>query len=706
MNNTRKISLRGAALRVGLIAACVMLVTWMLPREKRSGFDVKVNKPWIHRQLIADYDFPIYKSDETLAHERDSVERLFQPYYNEDASVGRTQITRFRGDVAEGRLKGMPAALAHVVAQRLGEIYTAGVVKAEEARALTDSGVTALRVVRNREAESRELGAVYSTRTAYGYLLNADTAVATHEQLAQYDLIEYIEPNLSYDEKRSRTAKRDLMDAISPTHGLVQRGQKIIDRGEIVTPQTYEILRSLEKESQVRSIPTKGMRIMILGQLLLVVVAFGAFFIYVKIYRHDYMLDMSRFAFMLTVLTVFPIAITLLPSSSRALTFIVPFAMAGIFMRIFTDANTAFLALGCTILTSALALADPFEFVIVNMAAGVAAIYTIHDLQQRSQLFQMAVVATLAALFTAAAYDLSQGTEPKDFDEMLYVYIFVSGIFLLFSYPLLYIVEKAFGFVSSVSLIELSNINNPLLRRMSREAAGTFNHSMQVSNLAADAAVKIGANALLVRTGAFYHDIGKLKNPAFFTENQSGVNPHDQLSPESSARIIISHVTEGLKLAEKYRLPQQVRQFITTHHGTSKAKYFYITWLNAHPGEEPPEGTFSYPGPDPSTREQAVLMMADSVEAASRSLKEYTEESISKLVDKIIDTQMSEGHFRECPITFQDIADTKRVFVDNLKTIYHSRIQYPEANADTKPADREARQRQRNFGNIFNNFRK
>lgn len=701
MDSYHKVSLKGKIVRVGLILISALLVTYLLPREKRFGFDFKLNKPWTHQQVIADYDFPIYKSDAALSSERDSVERLFQPYYNEDVSVGKTQVRNFLHDVESGGLKGTPAAIVKLVVSRLNDIYSAGVVRSEELRAMNDSSISAVRVVSGREAKSRKLGEIFSARTAYGYLLNSDTSIVTHEQMVQLNLVNYLEVNLNYDSKRSAAAKHDLMEAISPTYGLVQRGQKIIDRGEIVTTKTFDILKSLERESQVRNVPSKGMPLIIFGQFLLVAIAFSAFFVYVKIYHKNYFENIRTFSFMLSLMTLFPIAVSLLPTSSRALAFLVPFAMVGIFMRIFTDTNTAFLTMGSTILISSLALVDPFEFIIVNFSSGVAAIYALHDLQQRSQLFQTAVIATAVSVLTAMAFDFAQGMEIKSLDNMLYVYLFINGIFLLFSYPLLYLVEKLFGFVSSVTLIELSNINNPLLRRLSKEAAGTFNHSMQVANLAADAASKIGAKVLLVRTGAMYHDIGKLKNPAFFTENQSGVNPHDQLSPEGSARIIISHVPEGLKLAEKNHLPSAVKSFISTHHGRSKAKYFYITWQNAHPGEKPDEDVFTYPGPNPSTREQAILMMADSVEAASRSLKEYSDESISELVNRIIDTQIKEEYFRKCPITFDDIDKTKDVFIENLKTIYHSRIQYPELNAATVNDSK-----QRNFGNLFGNRRK
>ena len=254
----------------------------------------------------------------------------------------------------------------------------------------------------------------------------------------------------------------------------------------------------------------------------------------------------------------------------------------------------------------------------------------------------------------------------------------INGLLLLFTYPLLFILEKTFGFTSNVTLVELSNINNKLMRQMSEVAPGTFQHSLQLANLTAAAANRIDANSQLVRTGAMYHDIGKMLNPAFFTENQSGVNPHDQLDFRQSAQIVISHVTDGLKLADKYNLPQVIKDFISTHHGKGLTKYFYISYQNAHPGEEVDKEMFRYPGPNPFTKEQAILMMADSVEAASRSLPQYTEESISALVEKIIDSQVQEGYFKECPITFKDIATVKAVFKEKLKTMYHTRISYPE----------------------------
>ena len=316
---------------------------------------------------------------------------------------------------------------------------------------------------------------------------------------------------------------------------------------------------------------------------------------------------------------------------------------------------------------------------------GATVIYALRDLSERSQLLRVVFTVVVTSSIIMLGYDLSQGIDFMHLDRSMYIYNVVNGVLLLFAYPLLYLIEKLFGFTSSVTLVELSNTNHPILRRMSKLAQGTFVHSLQVANLATEVADKIGAKIQLVRTGALYHDIGKTLNPAFFTENQTGVNPHDELSEERSAQIIINHVTDGLKLAEKYHLPKVIRDFISTHHGRSQVKYFYIQWTNKHQGEEPDPALFTYPGPNPFTREQAILMMCDAVEASSRSLKEYTEESIKELVDRIVDGQVQAGYFRECPITFRDIADAKRVMAESLKTIYHTRIAYPELNSKPTP---------------------
>lgn len=359
--------------------------------------------------------------------------------------------------------------------------------------------------------------------------------------------------------------------------------------------------------------------------------------------------------------------------------YIIPYAMMPIIIRIFLDSRTAYVAYANTILICSIIVSSPLEFIILQMVAGMIAIYSLRELSQRSQLIKSAVILTLAYAITFFSYEMIVESDFSKFNTQMYSYFAINGILLLFTYPFLFLLEKLFGFTSNVTLVELSNINNPLLRELSEVAPGTFQHSMQMANLASAAAIRIGANSQLVRTGALYHDIGKMKNPAFFTENQSGgFNPHSKLSYEQSAKIVISHIFDGMKLAEKHNLPTAVKDFIITHHGKGKTKYFYISWMNEHKGETPDDSKFSYPGPNPFSRETAILMMADAVEAASRSLPEYTEQTISNLVEKIIDTQVNEGYFKHCPITFQNIEDIKEVFKEKLKIIYHTRISYPE----------------------------
>jgi putative nucleotidyltransferase with HDIG domain len=357
---------------------------------------------------------------------------------------------------------------------------------------------------------------------------------------------------------------------------------------------------------------------------------------------------------------------------------IVPFAMAPVMISVFLDARTAFMSHLVITLISSIVVPDPFVFVLLQLSAGIAAIYSITELTERSQIFRVALVAILCYCFVFFGYELITKSTFVMFNKRIFVHFLLNGVLLLFTYPLMLLYEKLFRFTSDVTLMELSNFNIKLLRLLSENAPGTFQHSIQVSNLAAAAANKVGASSLLVRTGAMYHDIGKLENPAFFTENQSGVNPHKSLGYEQSAQVIINHVVDGLKLADKYNLPKVIKDFIDTHHGRGVTKYFYISYQNEHPDEEVNIEKFRYPGINPFTKEQAILMMADSVEAASRSLAEYTEESIGALVDKIIDSQVADGFFKECPITFKDISSVKALFKEKLKTIYHTRITYPE----------------------------
>lgn len=684
-SNIAKSKLKGAFTLTGTVIVVVLLLVYFLPRETKFGYEYEQGRPWRYNSLIATFDFPVYKTPDEVKAERDSALSQFQPFYTEDVQIAQRQIAAFETAWRAGRFGDVPAHCLNHVDKMLRGVYEAGIVPSADLSQMAKERTPGVRVVEGTEAVTRPITELYSTRSAYEYIVYADTINFPRELLARCNINEYLSPNLSIDSAKTSAVREDLLAAVSPASGMVQSGQRIIDRGEIISAEQYKILQSFERETVRRNDPSKGMWQVVTGQVTFVLCVIVAFVFYLRLFRREYLRSPHSILLLSSLIAIFPLITYAMVDQKFLNVYMVPYAMVPIFVRIFMDSRTAFMTMVCSVILSSLALHSNYEFVVVQFMSGMTAIYALRDLTERSQLLRVALAVFVTSSAIMLGYDLSQGIEFSHLDRSMYVYNAVNGVLLLFAYPLLYMIEKLFGFTSSVTLVELSNTNNSVLRRMSKVAQGTFVHSLQVANLAAEVADKIGAKPQLVRTGALYHDIGKMLNPAFFTENQTGVNPHDELTEERSAQIIISHVTEGLKLADKYHLPKVIRDFISTHHGRSQVKYFYIQWKNKHQGEEPDAKLFTYPGPNPFTREQAILMMCDAVEASSRSLKEFTEESIKELVNRIIDSQVQAGYFRECPITFRDIADAKRVLAESLKTIYHTRIAYPELNA--KPAE-------------------
>ena len=684
-SNIAKSKLKGAFTLIGTVIVVVLLLVYFLPRETKFGYEYEQGRPWRYNSLIATFDFPVYKTPDEVKAERDSALSQFQPFYTEDVQIAQRQITAFETAWRAGRFGDVPAHCLNHVDKMLRGVYEAGMVPSADLSQMAKERTPGVRVVEGTEAVTRPITELYSTRSAYEYIVYADTINFPRELLARCNINEYLSPNLSIDSAKTSAVREDLLAAVSPASGMVQSGQRIIDRGEIISAEQYKILQSFERETVRRNDPSKGMWQVVTGQVIFVLCVIVAFVFYLRLFRREYLRSPHSILLLSSLIAIFPLITYAMVDQKFLNVYMVPYAMVPIFVRIFMDSRTAFMTMVCSVILSSLALHSNYEFVVVQFMSGMTAIYALRDLTERSQLLRVALAVFVTSSAIMLGYDLSQGIEFSHLDRSMYVYNAVNGVLLLFAYPLLYMIEKLFGFTSSVTLVELSNTNNSVLRRMSKVAQGTFVPSLQVANLAAEVADKIGAKPQLVRTGALYHDIGKMLNPAFFTENQTGVNPHDELTEERSAQIIISHVTEGLKLADKYHLPKVIRDFISTHHGRSQVKYFYIQWKNKHQGEEPDAKLFTYPGPNPFTREQAILMMCDAVEASSRSLKEFTEESIKELVNRIIDGQVQAGYFRECPITFRDIADAKRVLAESLKTIYHTRIAYPELNA--KPAE-------------------
>lgn len=682
--DNRAQSLRIILYRSLLVLGTVAVIVLFLPRSERQHLRYEIGRPWIYGQFIAKFDFPIYKTDEAMQRERDSVMQYFQPYYNINPNVEKTNVAAFLSNYKDG-IPGLPKQYVPLIADRLHRLYLAGIMSQKDyAKAAADT-TSMVRLVSGKKAVTTQVNCIYSTKGAYEQLFDDPLLAAKRQQLLQCNLNDYIEPNLTYDSDRSETEKNDMLSGIATASGVVLQGQKIIDRGDIVDSYDYRVLNSFEKEMDRRNANNTENVEMIVGQVLFVVILVTLFTLYLGLFRKDYFDKPRSIAMLYTMITIFPILVSLMMSHNLFSVYIIPFAIAPIFIRIFLDSRTAFITHVTMILICAAAVKYQYEFIIIQLVSGLTAIYTLRELTKRSQIFVTALVVTVASAVTFFALQLMQNNDFSTMDSTMYVHFAINGCFLLFAYPLMLIVEKMFGFTSTITLFELSNTNSPLLRRLSQVAPGTFQHSIMVGNLASECANKIeGARSQLVRTGALYHDIGKMENPVYFTENQSGVNPHDNLPEKESARIIIAHVTDGLKLADRYNLPPVIKGFIATHHGTGLVKYFFIKYKNAHPEEEVDEDLFRYPGPNPRTVEEALLMMCDTVEAASRSMKEYTEKSICDLVNKLIDQQVAQGFFNDCPITFRDISMAKHVLIEQLKSIYHTRIQYPKLTPEAE----------------------
>ena len=662
-----------------IFIATVSVIVYFLPNEGKFNYQFDINKPWKYGLLQASFDFPIYKNDIQVQKEQDSILADYEPYFQIDKEAEKNVLSKLREDYNKTLRHSLPGTdYVRYIERTLKALYEDGIIAGNDLKRMEEDSIIAIRLVDKNVATSRFIDQLYTVKEAYEYLLNADTAHYKKKILQQCNLNDYITPNLVYDEEKSEAAQKDLLSNISWANGFVLNGQKIIDRGEIVDEQTYNILESLRKEWEKRSDSVQEKRLTLAGQILYVGIFLFCFMAYLELFRADYYERKGTLTLLFALIVFFPVLSSIMVEQNLSSIYVVPFAMIPIIVRVFLDSRTAFMAHVTIILLCSITLRFPHEFILLQVVAGMVAIYSLRELSQRSQLLRTALVVFISYALLYFAFELIHEDDLTKLNTRMYIYFMINGILLLFAYPLLFLLEKIFGFTSDVTLVELSNINNSLLREMSEVAPGTFQHSLQMANLAAAAANKIGGKSQLVRTGALYHDIGKMVNPAFFTENQSGVNPHKSLSYEQSAQVIISHITDGLKLAEKHNLPKVIKDFISTHHGRGLTKYFYISYKNEHPDEEVDQEKFRYPGPNPFTKEQAVLMMADSVEAASRSLPEYTEESISTLVDKIIDTQVSEGYFKECPITFKDIATVKALFKEKLKTMYHTRISYPE----------------------------
>ena len=673
-----------------LFFLATVLIIWFFPHDAQYKYQFSEGKPWQYDLLTATFDFPIYKTERELILDRNNILKSNKPYFKVNSSKENEKINLLYKDINKN-IQG-DSSLANnnlyfdFLKKQFHYVYSVGVLDDAQYINLANKQVRYVVIVEHNVGKTRNIADIFTEDKAIEYIFSQIPKGLSFSKIKDIRLSKYIESNLSYDLEITNKIKSDELNNISITSGRVQAGERIIDRGEIVSPEKFKILDSLKKQYQQEG-SKKSQYVVIAGQSLIVFCLILLFYLYTRLFRKKFFTS-KRFV-TLTLLLI--VGFTLITSVvvqrvNPTFVYLIPYCLIPIVISTFFDTRTGLFSHIITILLCSFMVPLPFEFVLLEITAGMVAIHSLKDISQRSQLVQSAIMIFTSYCLMYFGYGMTLDGDFLQIKWIIFVFFLINGGLLLFAYPLIYIFEKAFGFISNVTLVELSNINNPVLRKLSELAPGTFQHSMQVSNLAAEIAVKTKANPLLARTGAMYHDIGKMKNPAFFAENQSkGNNPHDQLSYEDSAKIIIQHVADGVEIAKEAKIPKMVIEFIETHHGKNKVRYFYNSFKTKFPDKKIDEDIFTYKGLIPYTKETAIVMLCDSVEAASRSLPEYTDDSINTLVENIINSLLADGALNNAPLTLKQISLTKHILKEKLKNIYHTRIAYPELTNNIKP---------------------
>lgn len=709
-----KFNLKKNALKIYIVFLFVLVygfIIYMYPRERKFAYEFQQGAPWPHEDLIANYNFPVNKSAETIANEQDSVYNNFIPYFKYDSTILQKTKSDFRNaffkawnQVVIPGNNSFPSftinnkqSLAIPKKQRdqllndyfhlFDSIYTTGLITDDSLGTNTDE----VRILENGEAQLINKTDVLFYNEACNILKQRGKTITKEvmndsmvDQLTtRINLCEFLVPNLTYDKNTNEKILIERINNISRTRGMVQKGELIIQQGGIVDGETYLVLQSMKKDYESSANITR-LGLLIFGISLLYIALGLALFLFLRNFKPEILASFKKITFvMLQVFILMMITIAIVRFTGFSV-YIVPFALVPMVINTFYDSRTAlFLHLIIVLMTGVLA-PNGFEFVLLQMFAGIVAVFSLSNIQKRKQLFVTSFYVLLAYCATYFALQMLYGRGLNHLIWTDFAWFAGNAALLLFVLPLIYAYEKLFGFVSDVTLMELSDTNNPLLRQLAEKAPGTFQHSIQVGNLAEAVAREIGGKPMLVRTGALYHDIGKSATPQYFVENISGKNPHDKLDHKESARLIIAHVTNGKKLARKAKLPDQIIDFIVSHHGTTRVEYFYRSFKNDNPDKKIDEQMFTYPGPKPHNLETAILMMADTVEAATRSLNDYTEKNIRNMVNILIDKQREANQFENVDITFKMINKAKRVFTDKLLSVYHTRIEYPdEKNKNT-----------------------
>ena len=686
--------------KVVLFLLATVLIVWLFPNKASFKFEFQKGKPWLHETLIAPYDFPVFKSSEQLVFEQEQLRENLKPTFVIDESVYEIKAEEFiskfeqkwatdKNVTKDARFtffnlnkkknkKTKKEKLATYGLQVLNDLYTTGIVQMVDDIEFKSADYEVL-VMRENIGELVPLGQLYTIESASKKAYDLTNISEKESDFLAPLILEMLKQNVFYDEDATKKMLESELNEVSKGLGMVQRGEVIISQGELVTESNYQELESYRQRYEGENWEDSSENWLSLGQSLLVMVAFLILFLFLKQFRTEVFNDNKKVTFLLTLIILMVLMASLSLVVGNKLIFLMPFCLLPIIVKAFFDTRLALFTHLVAIIIIGFIVPNSFEFIYLQLMAGIVSILSVLQMYKRAQLFVSA--AKIIAIYFVAyfAMALSQEGSIDNIEWMNFVWFAGNGALTLFAYPLIFAFEKTFSLVSDVSLLELSDTNNPLLRELAQHAPGTFQHSIQVANLAEEGILEIGGNALLVRAGALYHDIGKMKNPQYFIENQiSGINPHDDLSFEESAEVIINHVKNGISIAKTNNLPDELIDFIRTHHGTTMVGYFYKQFLNSFPDEMEVEVAekFTYPGPKPFSKETAVLMMADSVEAAARSLKSPTLENIDRLVEGIINKQIDNEQFVNADITMKSITQIKKLFKKKLQSIHHVRVEY------------------------------
>jgi len=658
----------------------VFIIVFFFPRGGKFKYEYQKGKPWQYNNFYAPFDFSVNKSEEEITKERDQIESNHIDYYNYNAQIVSEVDSTIQKELTEvfnstdfdrKELDGIKAVAKDVLA----DLYANGILSKIERR----SNKNSLYLVRNNEAVKLKIDEIYSLLDVEGVVRRklAQSRLSVYEPSFQELFFNFIKPNVSFDSDLSNKELESEYSKISYTLGNVDEGKLIIAKGEVVEEGDLRVLDSLKSEFESELWEDNNQYLILFGYTLLVAMVLMMFFLFLKKYRPEIFKDNTKVTFIIVNILIMVFMTTMVVKYNVEYVFVVPLCILPLVLKTFFDARLGLFVHVLTVLILGFVVPNSFEYIFLQTLAGIVTILSVSELYKRANLFISVGQITLIYIIGYFAFHMIHEGNLEDIQWMAFGYFLLNGMITLFVQPLIYIHEKIFGLVSDVSLLELSDTNSKLLKELSNKAPGTFHHSLQVANLAEAAANEIGANAMLVRVGALYHDIGKMNKPTYFTENQiTNINPHDDLEPREAAAIIINHVIEGIEIARKNKVPDRVIDFIRTHHGTSLVFYFYKK-QEALEGEVNEED-FRYPGPIPFSKETAILMMADSVEAASKSLKNPTFLIIDEFVEKIIEGQIKADQFLNANITFKEIEAIKKILKQKLVNIYHLRVEYPD----------------------------